>query len=120
MQALVVPDKIVQAFVSDQRDYLSPDDGKFKYLHSAQLIKHILGLKKKCGKRGFRLLYLWYDVLGYDGSKHRDEIGKFAQIAKSDGIKFHALSYQELIVRLTNEYRQDHPKYIGYITDRYL
>ena len=99
---------------------ISPDDRKFEFLHAAQLIKHILGLKNRCGKTGFRLLYLWYDVLGPEGCKHIDEIGEFTQIAKSDGIKFYALSYQELIVRLANEYRQDHPEYIGYITERYL
>jgi hypothetical protein len=99
---------------------ISPNDDKFEYLHSAQLIKHILGLKRSFGKSGFRLLYLWYDVLGYDGSKHRDEIGDFTQLVKSDGIKFHAMSYQELVVRLASEYRQDHKKYISYITNRYL
>jgi hypothetical protein len=99
---------------------ISPDDEKFEYLHVAQLIKHILGLKNACGKSGFRLLYLWYDVLGYDGSRHRDEIGEFTQIVKLDGVKFHALSYQELISRLAIDYRQDHKKYISYITNRYL
>jgi len=99
---------------------ISPDDEKFEYLHAAQLVKHILGLKNTCEKSGFRLLYLWYDALGYDGSKHRDEIGEFTQIVKLDGVKFHALSYQELISRLANNYRQDHKKYISYITSRYL
>ena len=99
---------------------ISPNDEKFEYLHAAQLIKHVLGLKNACGKNGFRLLYLWYDVLGYDGSKHRDEIGEFTQIVKLDGVRFHALSYQELISRLANNYRQNHKKYISYITNRYL
>ena len=52
---------------------ICPDED-FIYLHSAQLIKHILGLKRKFGKNGFRLLYLWYDVLGKEGgySSRRD------------------------------------------------
>jgi len=41
---------------------ISPNDDDFSYLHPAQLIKHILGLKNAHKKSGFRLLYLWYDV----------------------------------------------------------
>jgi hypothetical protein len=93
---------------------------KFTYLHSAQLIKHILGLKKECGKDSFRLLYLWYDVLGKEGAIHRDEIEKFSEVAKADGIYFNAMSYQELILSLSKEYRQEHTKYIKYLSERYL
>lgn len=99
---------------------LCPDDNKFLYLHPAQLLKHILGLKKEFGKEGFRLLYLWYDVLGEEGAIHRKEIEAFSKMARSDGVKFHALSYQELIVKLSDEYRSDHLKYIEYISGRYL
>ena len=63
---------------------ISPDDKLFNHLHPAQLIKHILGLKKEYGKSGFRLLYLWYDVLGKEGHKHRAEIEEFKKIAKQD------------------------------------
>ena len=38
---------------------ISPDDHEFIHLHPAQLVKHILGLKRQFGKAGFRLLYLW-------------------------------------------------------------
>lgn len=93
---------------------------EFKYLHSAQLVKHILGLKNKIGKEKFRLLYLWYDCLGYEGAKHRDEIEQFVNITKKDSINFHALSYQDLIVKLSNEYRSEHESYIKYISSRYL
>ena len=92
----------------------------FTYLHSAQLIKHILGLKRSFGKSGFRLLYLWYDVLGKEGSVHRDEIEKFSGIAKADGIYFDAMSYQELILVMSKEYRQEHANYIKYLSERYL
>ena len=60
---------------------ICPDE-IFIYLHSAQLIKHTLGLKRKFGKKGFRLLYLWYDVLGKEGAVHRDEIEKFSETLK--------------------------------------
>lgn len=99
---------------------ISPDDKKFVHLHPAQLLKHILGLKRQYGKDGFRLLYLWYDVLGEQGARHRDEVLEFAEVAKSDGIKFHSLTYQELIVKLSKISRTEHSDYIRYLTERYL
>ncbi len=99
---------------------ISPDDGEYTYLHAAQLIKHILGLMKAFGKRSFRLCYLWYDALGYEGWKHRGEIEKFMTLAKSDGILIHSLSYQELIIKLANKYQDVHPEYVEYISTRYL
>ncbi len=99
---------------------ISPIDKEFRYLHPAQLIKHILGLKKKYGKSGFRLLYLWYDVPGKDGFRHREEIEKFSQITKLDKIKFHSISYQEAIIKMKKHYYPGNEKYIDYLTDRYL
>lgn len=99
---------------------ISPKDNEFVHLHPAQLVKHILGLKRQFGKTGFRLLYLWYDVLGGEGKRHRDEVLKFSELAKTDGIKFHSLTYQELIVNLANNLRAEHPDYIRYVTKRYL
>jgi hypothetical protein len=99
---------------------ISPEDKSFNHLHPAQLIKHILGLKKEYGKTRFRLLYLWYDVLGEDGCKHRTEIAEFARIAKLDNVKFHSISYQELIAKLKKDYYKGNENYIDYLTDRYL
>lgn len=99
---------------------ISPEDNHFHYLYPAQLIKHILALKKRFGKTGFRLLYLWYDAFGYEGAKHREEISEFIEVIKSDNIYFHALSYQELIVKLADNFRDTHREYIEYITSRYL
>jgi len=99
---------------------ISPDDNKFMHLHPAQLIKHILGMKRQFGPDGFRLLYLWYDVLGEDGKRHRDEVAEFAGVAKQDGIMFHSLTYQELIVKLVATAGNDHKEYVRYLTDRYL
>lgn len=99
---------------------ISPTDKTFNHLHPAQLIKHILGLKKAYGKGGFRLLYLWYDVLGKEGCSHREEIKKFTEITKLDNIKFHSISYQELIIKMKKEYYIGNEKYIDYLTDRYL
>ena len=98
---------------------INPDDKRYAYLHAAQLIKHILGLKAIVGKEKFRLLYLWYDVLGKEGADHREEVEDFTKIAKSDGIRFHAMTYHELIVILDRYYRTEHSEYIKYITERY-
>ncbi len=99
---------------------ISPTDQESEYLHRAQLIKHILGLKKAYGRENFRLLYLWYDTLGYEGWKHREEINQFIEIAKKDEIYIHQLSYQDLILKLADNFRESHQKYIEYITGRYL
>jgi hypothetical protein len=99
---------------------ISPDDREFKHLHPAQLIKHILGLKRRFGRQGFRLLYLWYDVLGQDGKRHRDEVNQFAETANRDGIKFHSLTYQNLLSGMASRLRSEHEAYIHYLTDRYL
>jgi hypothetical protein len=99
---------------------ISPQDNKYKHLHPAQLVKHILGLKRQFNKDGFRLLYLWYDVLGEDGKRHQDEIDQFINITKKDKIKFHALTYQELIIKMASQLRNSHKEYIKYLTGRYL
>ena len=99
---------------------ISPDDKDFNYLHPAQLIKHILGLKRAFSRDGFRLLYLWYDVLGEEGNRHRREVDEFAAVAKVDGVMFHSLSYQELICGMARQLRPEHEPYVRYLTERYL
>lgn len=98
---------------------ISPNDSTNKYLHSAQLIKHILGLRRAYGK-AFRLLYLWYDVIGEEGYQHRLEIGRFRDIVRKDNIAFHAISYQELIFNLHNMHTDNDIEYLDYIEQRYL
>ena len=104
----------------DLAQSISPNDNEYKFLHPAQLIKHILGLKNKFGKTKFKLLYLWYDVLGEEGFNHRNEIDKFKEYTKADNIKFSSISYQELITNLAEKYYTTNEEYINYITDRYL
>ena len=70
--------------------------------------------------RSFRLLYLWYDVLGKDGVEHRKEIEQFAEIAQRDNIKFSHITYQEVIMKLSKEFYEGNEDYLNYITDRYL
>ncbi len=99
---------------------ISPDDNKFKHLHPAQLINHVLGLKRQFGPNGFRLLYLWYDVPGEEGRCHRDEVTEFASVAKKDKIYFHSITYQEFIAKMARDLRPGHGEYIRYVTERYL
>lgn len=66
------------------------------------------------------MLYLWYDALGGEGARHREEIDQFLEAAKTDRIAVPELSYQELIARLANEYRTSHKRYVEYVTSRYL
>jgi hypothetical protein len=62
----------------------------------------------------------YFDVLGEEGATHRNDIEAFSQVVKADGVKFHAMSSQQLIVKLSKEYRHEHGRYIKYLTERYL
>jgi hypothetical protein len=99
---------------------VSPQDKSFEFLDPSQLIKHTLGMKAKYGKRGFRLLYLWYDALGHEGGKHRDEVARFAEQIKKDGVAFHAVSYQEVLGSLFGSQFEKHREFASYMCDRYL
>ena len=105
---------------------ISPNDSLFDHLHPAQLIKHILALKHACSKyatpsKKFWLCYVYYDVPTKEGAKHREEIQRFWQIAHSDGIRFHPISYQNLIAKLFhNNVRDQHASYLDYVAERYL
>jgi hypothetical protein len=99
---------------------ISPNDARFKYLHAAQLIKHVLGLKQKYRLQEFRLLYLWYDAIGDEGAVHSKEIREFSDIVKKDPVQFHSFSYQELIAKLSKDARKDHGRFVEYISARYL
>lgn len=91
-------------------------------MDAAQLVKHILGLSANYQEKRvkFRLLYLWYDVLGEDGAEHRREIEQFASIAQKDNILFRHITYQEVIATLAKDYREGNEAYIDYLTERYL
>lgn len=97
-----------------------PKNDKYNFLDAAQLIRHILGLKKEYEKKGFRFLYLWYDVPGKEGCKHREELEEFTEIAKQDGIHFHTMTYQKLIIRLNENFYEGNEAYLDYISERYL
>lgn len=101
-------------------EHVSPDDNRYQHLHAAQLIKHILGLRTNYGLNRFRLLYLWYDVPGPEGVKHREEIGDFATQVAADGFRFQTRTYQEVICRLVEASGEHHTEFLDYLTERYL
>ena len=68
----------------------------------------------------FYLVYLWYDVLGEDGFRHREEIEQFAKIAEADGIRFKHITYQEVIANLSKDFYEGNEAYCDYLTERYL
>jgi len=99
---------------------ICPKDGRFRHLHAAQLIKHILGLKQAYGKNGFRLLYLWYDVPFDEGQRHRQEIREFASMVRADDITLQHITYQEVILKLIKDHWPEHREYLDYVAGRYL
>jgi hypothetical protein len=99
---------------------ISPQDARFRHLHAAQIIKHILGLSVNHGADGFRLLYCWYDVQGPEAVRHRGEIDDFRAVAATDGVRFQATTYQDVILRLARGERDEHRNYVDYLAERYL
>ena len=101
-------------------DSISPADKSYRHLHAAQLIKHILGLKKQYDKRDFELLYLFQDVPGEEGCLHRQEIQRFTEILQMDDLRFRSLSYQELLITMLKKLGTEHQGYLDYVCGRYL
>ena len=99
---------------------ISPNDTKFNYLYSAQLVKHVLGLLTKYDKSKFRLLYVWYDAFGEKSYRHSLELEELASIFRSDGITFQAITWQEVIINLSSYLSGNSLKYLRYLEERYL
>lgn len=91
--------------------------GKIKHttLHSAQLVKHALGLHRSYGS-GFVLGYLWYSVPSKLGERHAEELDAFAAVALLD-INFVSWQVGDLIGRFTSDGCP--PAWKRYMTDRY-
>ncbi|WP_337175112.1 hypothetical protein [Paludisphaera sp.] len=99
---------------------IRPIGGPFTYLNAAQLIKHILGLKRSYGKEGYRLVYLWNSVPGTEAVEHDAEIAGFKRYTDADDVQFSSLTYQELIARMFSENRRGNEAYVDYLAGRYL
>lgn len=87
---------------------------QFTCLDAAQLLKHILGLRRNHQRQGFTLLYLWYDVRGSDAAEtHRKEIERFRQIVSCE-VSFRSMTHQELFASLLPHIRgTDYAEYLG-------
>ena len=97
---------------------ISPEDRVHRHLHAAQLLKHLLGLRSRA--RQFTLLYLWFDVSGPAGRRHRDEAHEFTLRARRDGVDVWAMTWQEMWSALCEEARDDeHCEYLDYLRQRY-
>jgi hypothetical protein len=83
----------------------------------ATLLECATGLTHRFGRRGFRLVWLWYDrgdpvALGY-----RREVDRARQRVGGE-VDFHGLSWQELFAALLPEC-VDHGSYASYLGSRY-
>jgi hypothetical protein len=106
----------VRAFAEE----LSPSDLTHSHLHAAQLVKHLLGLRKQYGTN-FVLVYLWFDVPGAEAAAlHRREIECFGEALKRDDIPFVSRTYQEVfeVLRDGNDGRSN--SHIMYLLERYM
>jgi hypothetical protein len=96
---------------------ISPEDGQHRHLHAAQLVQHLLGLRRQYGGR-FVLVYLWFDVAGDpEAAAHGEEVRRFCAVAAQDGIPFAARGYRELFDSLPAT--GEHAAYVAYLRQRY-
>jgi hypothetical protein len=101
-------------------------DDELKYLDIAQLIKHSIGLLKKCNKKKAVLVYLYWEPKAVISkrseklfAKHQEEIEKFGEKMKlfESDIKFIPLSYPEFWKMYENDpLLKEH---IGRVRERY-
>lgn len=89
----------------------------FHRLDAAQLLKHVLGLRHKCGER-FTLVYLYVHVTGSTGEQHVEELGHFSDAVAGD-FPFVATTYFNLLRRLRLLAGSYHDAYFDYLTARY-
>jgi hypothetical protein len=107
--ALPACQKIAEALRAGETIYL--------HLDAQQLLKHALGLANAVGDR-YALWYVWYDVGGEDGERHRREIAEFSGCVDAS-LRFRATSYQDMIGRLADECGPPYNEYISYLRQRY-
>ena len=96
-------------------------DNEFKYLHCAQLIKHVLGMYSKSkSKDKFGLFYLYQPAFFENNEKYGEEISNLTKALDEDGVKVKWLTWQELLARLIQNHGKEDQFYIEYLTERYL
>ncbi len=93
---------------------------KTEGLNTPQLLKHMLGLKARNGKSGFRLVYLWNGCDCAEAGEHTRQLQDLHRAFAADGMRFHYMSYQELICNLGTSLGEEHKEYVDYLAERYL
>lgn len=101
---------------NDVRRKLQGGDLRFAMLDATQLIKHALALSEEGRRTGraWRLIYLYAEPAAWPDGRpvgpvrhgaHRAEIERFAEQLGEDAVRFHAISYRDL---LQDWSRKDH------------
>jgi hypothetical protein len=95
---------------------MSRGETLFRYLDTAQLLKHALGLATQLGDK-FSLYYVYLDWPGKESIVHSEEIGRFTGLVGEE-LGFVAITYQQLLSAL-REGRQVDLEYLSYLDSRY-
>lgn len=90
----------------------------FTYLDAVQLLKHILGLVSTFGPRGYRLVYLWYQLPSFEAEQHLVEIKSFQDYVGEE-VLLMTMTYQELF-EILRKLRGVDKNYITYLGERYF
>ena len=107
-------------YVNHKKTYIGRKS-PYKYLDAAQLVRHLLGLCNQ--SKPFTLVYLYYENLNNKEAcdTHKNEIEKFSDILKKDGIDFKYCSYQSLYNEIKKELISDSDlEYLNYLKERYV
>ncbi len=90
---------------------------RFRYLNTAQLLKHALGLGK-LGQRRTAVVYLYYEWPGREADAHRAELERVRQrLAGEVDLRVH--TYQQLFAALLAAPGVDRD-YLDYLVERYF
>jgi len=90
---------------------------RMKFLHAAQLLKHVLGLAKR-GARPPTLVYLYYDCAGTETAVHRAELEHVRERLAAE-VELRVLTYQDLYRSLRASAGVD-TAYLDYLGERYF
>ena len=90
---------------------------RFKFLHAAQLLKHVLGLARS-GASSYELGYLYYDWPGRESDAHRAELERLAALLRPE-LDLRVLTYQALFRGLRAE-PSAAADYCHYLAQRYF
>ena len=107
--------------LADCRDLalgLRANPGRFRMLPVRRLLEQSLGLTARYGVRGFRLLYLWYEVPGQLARLQHREVDRFRMRVGGE-VAFEACTWQQLF-RAIESRREAHASYVDYLSSRYF